>query len=160
MVPFVQNADEARAAVAATRYPPHGIRGVAGNNRANSFNRVADYGQRYAEEQCIIVQVETPAAIAEIDQIGAIDGIDGIFVGPNDLAANMGQFGQISAPDVKAKIVDALARIKRTGKSPGILNFNPPDARAYFEAGFSFIAVGSDVSILARKSESLRAEFT
>src|SRR6218665_2880259 len=101
MVPFVQGADEARRAVAATRYPPHGIRGVSGNMRANGFSRIKDYGQRYHEEQCIIVQIESPTAVAAIAEIGAVDGVDGIFVGPNDLAANMGLYGQPGAPEVR-----------------------------------------------------------
>src|SRR5450631_908910 len=113
MIPFVQSADEARAAVAATRYPPHGIRGVSGNMRANHFSRLAEYGQRYADEQCIVVQIESPTAVAAIEQIAAVDGVDGLFVGPNDLAANMGFFGKTSAPEVKQVIADAVGRIRR-----------------------------------------------
>ena len=158
MFPFVQSADEARRAVAATRYPPHGIRGVSGNMRANSFARVKDYGQRYQDEQCIIVQIESPSAVAAIAEIGAVEGVDAIFVGPNDLAANMGLFGQPGAPEVKAVIADAAKAIRATGKAPGILNFNPAEARALLDAGYDFIAVGSDLSILARRSEALLAE--
>jgi 4-hydroxy-2-oxoheptanedioate aldolase len=160
MIPFVQTAAEARAAVAATRYPPHGIRGVSGNMRANHFSRIPEYGQRYAAEQCIVVQIESPTAVAAIEEIAAVDGVDGIFVGPNDLAANMGFFGKTSAPEVKNVIADVVGRIRKAGKSPGILNFNPAEARALFDTGYSFIAVGSDLSILARRSEGLRAEFT
>lgn len=158
MIPFVQSAEQARAAVAATRYPPHGIRGVSGNMRANGFSRYGDYGARYHEEQCIIVQIESPVAIAAIAEIGAVDGVDGIFVGPNDLAANLGFFGQPGAPQVKAAIAEALQKIRATGKTPGILNFDPTQARTLFEEGFSFIAVGSDTSILARRSEGLLAD--
>jgi 4-hydroxy-2-oxoheptanedioate aldolase len=158
MIPFVQSADEARAAVAATRYPPHGIRGVSGNMRANGFARFKDYIARYREEQCIVVQIESPTGIAAIAEIGAVDGVDGIFVGPNDLAANMGLFGQPGAPPVKTAISDALKKISATGKAPGILNFDVGQVRALFDDGYSFIAVGSDTSILARRSEGLLAE--
>ncbi len=160
MFPFVQSAEEARRAVAATRYPPHGIRGVSGNMRANNYARIKDYGQRYHEEQCVVVQIESPKAIAAIPEIGAIDGIDGIFVGPNDLAANMGLFGQPGAPAVMEAIVQALKAIKATGKAAGILNFNVGEARQLFNDGYDFIAVGSDTSILARRSEALLAEIT
>lgn len=158
MFPYVQSAAEARAAVAATRYPPHGVRGVSGNMRANSFARVKDYGQTYQREQCIVVQLESPQAIAAIEDIAAVDGVDALFIGPNDLAANMGLFGSPGAPEVKAVIAQALQRIKRTGKASGILNFDIPQARALFEAGFDFIAVISDMAILARRSEAILAE--
>jgi 4-hydroxy-2-oxoheptanedioate aldolase len=158
MIPYVQSAAEARAAVAATRYPPFGVRGVSGNMRANGFNRYSDYGARYHEEQCIIVQIESPAAIAAIAEIGAVDGVDGVFIGPNDLAANLGFFGQPGAPQVRAAIADALQKIRSTGRAPGILNFDPTQARKLFEDGFSFVAIGSDTSILARRSEGLLSE--
>jgi 4-hydroxy-2-oxoheptanedioate aldolase len=158
MFPFVQSADEARAAVASTRYPPHGIRGVSGNMRANGFSRIKDYTQTYHTEQCVIVQLESPKAIAAIEEIGAIDGIDAMFIGPNDLAANMGLFGQPGAPEVRQAIADAVTRIKKTGKAAGMLNFNVAEARDLFKAGCDFVAVGSDTSILARRSEAILAE--
>ena len=160
MVPFVQTADEAKRAVASTRYPPHGIRGVAGNTRANGFARVKDYMQRYREEQCILVQVETTKALAAIGEIGAVDGVDGIFVGPSDLAASMGHLGQPGVPEVRSAIAGALTAIKATGKAPGILNFNPAEARELMKLGYDFVAVASDLSILARRSESLLGEIT
>lgn len=160
MVPFVQGAGEARRAVAATRYPPHGIRGVSGNMRANGFSRIKDYGQRYHEEQCIIVQIESPTAVAAIAEIGAVDGIDAIFVGPNDLAANMGLYGKPGAPEVRAVIAEIHQAIRATGKAPGILNFNPAEARDLLQLGYDFIAAGSDLSILARRSEALLTELT
>jgi 4-hydroxy-2-oxoheptanedioate aldolase len=158
MVPFVQSAEEARAAVAATRYPPHGIRGVSGNMRGNNYARIKDYAERYHEEQCIIVQIESPAAAAAIPEIGKIEGVDGIFVGPNDFAANMGLFGKSGAPEVRAEIDKMVVAIKATGKAPGILNFIPGEARELFTQGYSYIAVGSDTAILARCSEALLAE--
>lgn len=158
MVPYVQSAEEARRAVAATRYPPQGVRGSAGNTRASNFNRLAAYLEKYQEEQCLIAQIETPASIEAIEEIGKVDGVDGLFVGPNDLAMNMGRSGDPGAADVKLAIADALARIRATGKAAGILNFNPGEARAHIAANIGFIAVGSDASILARKSEALLAE--
>jgi 4-hydroxy-2-oxoheptanedioate aldolase len=155
MFPFVQSAEEARAAVAATRYPPHGIRGVSGSMRANGFARVKDYTQTYHTEQCVIVQLESPKALAAIEDIGRIDGIDAMFIGPNDLAANMGLFGQPGAPEVRQAITDAIARIKKTGKAAGMLNFNVAEARELFKAGCDFVAVGSDTSILAERSEAI-----
>lgn len=155
MFPCVQSAAEAQAAVAATRYPPHGIRGVSGNMRANSFARVKDYAETYRQEQCVIVQLESPKAIAAIEAIGRVDGVDAMFIGPNDLAATMGLFGKPGAPEVKAVIADAIGRIKATGKGAGILNYDIAQARALFEAGFDFIAVSSDMSILARQSEAI-----
>jgi 4-hydroxy-2-oxoheptanedioate aldolase len=158
MFPFVQSAAEAQAAVAATRYPPHGMRGVSGNMRANSFARDKDYAKTYQQEQCVIVQLESPTAIAAIEQIAAVDGVDALFIGPNDLAANMGLFGQPGAPEVKAVIAEAIVRINKTGKAAGILNFNVAEARALFKAGVAFIAVNSDTAILARHSEAILAQ--
>lgn len=158
MIPFVQGAEQARAAVAATRYPPHGIRGVSGNMRANGFARFKDYPERYHEEQCIVVQIESPEAAAAVPQIGAVDGVDGLFVGPNDLAANMGLFGKPGHPEVRAEIDRLAPSIAETGKAAGILNFDPAEARALFARGYSYIAVASDTAILARRSEALLAE--
>lgn len=158
MFPCVQSAEEAKAAVAATRYPPHGIRGVSGNMRANSFARVKDYPETYQQQQCVIVQLETPKAIAAIEEIGAVEGVDALFIGPNDLAANMGLFGKPGAPEVKALIAAAVVRIKKTGKAAGMLNYNIAEARALFKAGFDFIAVNSDMAILARQSEAILAQ--
>jgi 4-hydroxy-2-oxoheptanedioate aldolase len=158
MFPRIESADEARAAVAATRYPPHGIRGVAGNMRANNFTRIDSYFDRYQDEQCVIVQLESKPGFDAIEQIGAVDGIDGLFIGPNDLAASVGLLGKSTDPFVGAMIADGVARIQRTGKSAGILNFVPSDAKALLQSGVRFIAVGSDAGILARRSEALLAE--
>jgi 4-hydroxy-2-oxoheptanedioate aldolase len=158
MFPCVQSAAEARAAVTATRYPPEGIRGVSGNMRANAYARIKNYGAKYRDEQCIIVQLESIKAIAAIEEIAAVDGVDALFVGPNDLAASMGLFGQPGAAEVKVVIDESVARINATGKASGILNFNIEEARALFASGFSFIAVASDTSILARRSEAILAE--
>jgi 4-hydroxy-2-oxoheptanedioate aldolase len=160
MFPFVQTEEEALLAVASTRYPPHGIRGMGGNSRANNFTRIKDYLSTYQAEVCIVIQVETPQAVASIGKFGAIEGIDAIFVGPNDLAANMGHLGQPGAPEVLDAIAGALKDIKATGKAAGLLNFAVDQAKAQFDAGFDFIAVGSDTGLLMRNADALRGQFS
>jgi len=159
LFPYVETGDEARRAVAATRYPPHGVRGVAGTTRATNYGRRKDYWQTYADEICILVQVESPGAIAEIPAIGAVDGIDGIFIGPNDLAANSGFLGNAAAPQMRSAILAGLERIKATGKAPGTLNYREDEAKALFAAGFQFIAVGGDVGALAREADRIAKVF-
>jgi 4-hydroxy-2-oxoheptanedioate aldolase len=155
----VQNAEEAKRAVAAVRYPPRGIRGVSANSRSNRFGRVPDYFKHADEEVCLIVQIETRAAIAQIEAIAAIDGIDGLFIGPQDLAADIGQLGNPGHPEVQAAIADAMARMKKTGKAPGILAFAEADARKWIEQGAQFVAVTSDQFLLARESAAVAAKF-
>jgi 4-hydroxy-2-oxoheptanedioate aldolase len=159
MYPFVQSGEEAERAVAMTRYPPHGVRGVAGWNRGNGYNRIQDYEARYRQSLCVIAQVESPQALSEIPSIGQVEGLDGIFVGPNDLAAQMGRYGQPRHPEVQAAIRSALADIKATGKAAGILNFDPDQAEEHFAAGFDFVAIASDASMLSRRSDELLARF-
>jgi len=158
MVPLVQSAEEARAAVAATRYPPLGMRGAAGNTRASNFNRITNYFENTHENICIVVQIETLKGVEAIGEIAAVDGIDGLFIGPSDLSASMGLVGKATLPQVKEMITKALGMILKIGKAPGLLNFVPADARAWLQAGFSFIAVGADGAIVARRSESLLQE--
>lgn len=160
VVPFVQSAEEAQRAVAATRYPPAGIRGIATTMRANRFGRVRNYATRANDEICVIVQIETAAAVANIEGIAAVDGVDGLFIGPSDLAAALGHPGDNAHPDVRAAIDDAVARIRATGKCAGILAPVEADARHWLERGCLFVGVGSDVGLLARHSEALAAKFT
>jgi len=159
LLPYVQNVDEARAAVAATRYPPAGVRGVAGTTRATRFGRVKDYARRASEEICVLLQVETREALAEIEGIAALDGVDGIFIGPADLHASMGYTGETANPAVVPQIEEALRRIRRAGKAPGILTADEALARRYIEAGSLFTAVGVDATILARETDKLAARF-
>jgi 4-hydroxy-2-oxoheptanedioate aldolase len=159
LVPFVQNADEAAKAVAATRYPPLGIRGVSVAPRANRFGRVALYHRRAHEETCVLVQVETRAAVGEIEGIAAVPGVDGIFIGPSDLAADLGHLGDARHPEVQDAIVAACARIRAAGKAAGILTGDPADAARYLDLGFTFVAVGSDVGVLSAGTAKLAAEF-
>ncbi len=160
LVPFVQNADEARRAVAGVRYPPAGSRGVSSLTRANGFGRMTDYFARADDEICVLAQVETRAALAEIEAIAAVDGIDGIFIGPSDLAADLGHLGQPGHPNVQAAIADAIGRIRATGKAAGILAPVQADAQRWLEFGCTFVAVGSDLGLLARGSEALLAAFS
>jgi 4-hydroxy-2-oxoheptanedioate aldolase len=159
LVPFVQNADEARRAVAATRYPPHGIRGVAVVTRASRYGRVRDYPGRAHEQLLVLVQLETRVALGNLESIAAVDGVDGLFIGPSDLAADMGHLGDSAHPEVRAAIDDAVRRISATGKVAGILAPAEEDARHWLALGCLFVAVGSDVGLLARHSEALAAKF-
>ena len=159
LVPYVQNVEEARNAVAHTRYPPAGVRGVAGTTRATRFGRIKDYAKRAHEEICVLVQVETQASLGEIEAIAAIDGVDGIFIGPADLHASLGHAGETANPKVKPMIDDAIRRIRKAGKAPGILTPNEADARHWLECGALFVAVGSDAGILARGADALAAKF-
>lgn len=160
VIPYVQNADEARAAIAATRYPPAGVRGVAGGSRATRFGKVQNYYHQAADELFVILQVETASAIDEIEAIAAVEGVDAIFVGPSDLAASMGHLGNYDHPDVQAKIQQAAVRIKNAGKVSGILSFNPQRAKEYIALGYQFVAVASDQSLLASAADRLADEFS
>ncbi len=157
LIPFVQNAEEARAAVAATRYPPQGIRGVSVGPRANRYGRVAGYHHVAHESICVIVQIETRSACAEIEAIAAVEGVDGIFIGPSDLAADMGHLANPKHPEVQAAIADACARIRAAGKGAGMLTGDPEEACRYLANGFTFVAMGSDAGVLASATAKLAA---
>jgi 4-hydroxy-2-oxoheptanedioate aldolase len=159
LIPYVETAQEARSAVAATRYPPAGVRGVAGTTRATRFGRVKEYAKRAHEEICVLVQVETQSALGSIEAICAVDGVDGVFIGPADLHASMGHAGETANAKVKPLIDDAIRRIRKAGKAPGILTPNEADARHWLECGALFVAVGSDAGILARGADALAAKF-
>jgi len=159
LVPYVSTAEEARAAVSYTRYPPAGVRGVAGTTRATRFGRVKDYAKRAHEEICLLVQVETQQALNNIEAICAVDGVDGVFIGPADLHASLGHTGEIANPKVKPLIDEAIRRIRKSGKAPGILTPNEADAKHWLGCGGLFVAVGADVGILARGAEALAAKF-
>ncbi len=160
LVPMVQSAEEAAAAVAAVRYPPEGIRGVGSAlARSSRWNRIPNYLERANGEMCVLVQIETPRGIAALDEILAVDGVDGAFIGPADLSASMGYLGQPEHPEVEKTIDDAIARIVRSGKAAGILHSGVAQARRYLALGATFVAVGVDAVLLARAAESLAGEF-
>lgn len=155
LVPYVQNVEEARRAVAATRYPPDGIRGFSGMHRGNQYARDKSYPQTAADEIFLAVQVESPHAVDNAGAIAAVEGIDCVFVGPNDLAANMGFLGQPYRPEVQERIGTVIAAVRAAGKTPGLLDFNLESGKAWLDRGFDFLAVGSDISLLAANATAL-----
>ena len=159
LVPMVQNAEEARRAVAATRYPPAGLRGIAVVHRANRYGRVKDYHTRANAEMCVLVQLETRRALAELEAIAAVEGVDGLFIGPSDLAGDLGHLGNNRHPEAVAVFADACARAQKAGKPIGILAPVEEDARRYLEMGFTYVAVGSDIGVLRDAVEQLRDRF-
>ncbi len=151
VIPMINTAEEAEAMVRATRYPPDGVRGVgAAMARAANFGEITDIVTTANAEICLFVQAESTEAIQNIEAIAAVEGVDGIFVGPADLAADMGLPGQPGAPEVEAVIHDAIRRITATGKTAGIIAFDHKKCAEWVEAGATFVAVGGDVAILAR----------
>jgi 4-hydroxy-2-oxoheptanedioate aldolase len=157
IVPFVQNAEEARRAAAAVLYPPRGVRGVAVVVRGSDFGRVPQYLQNAHLDTCLLVQLETRAALKEIEAIAKVEGVDGMFIGPSDLAADMGHLGDNKHADVQAAVKDAAERIRATGKAAGTLAANADDAERMFEWGFNFVAAAIDVALLARNAEAVAA---
>ncbi|WP_034388879.1 4-hydroxy-2-oxoheptanedioate aldolase [Deinococcus sp. YIM 77859] len=160
LIPMVETAAQARELVAATRYPPRGGRGVASALvRASRFSRDTEY-LRYADQGiCLLLQVESAAALTVLDEIAAVEGVDGVFVGPADLAASMGHLGNPGHPDVQAAIQDAAGRIRGAGRAAGILATDEASARRYLGWGYTFVAVGVDVLLLAQGTTALAARF-
>ncbi len=159
LIPFIQNAGEARMAVAATRYPPLGVRGVSVMPRASDYGRIPKYHQSAHLDTCVLVQLESRVALKEIEAIAAVDGVDGIFIGPSDLAADFGYLANPTHAEVQKAIQLAADRIRATGKSAGTLATDVEDVDRLFGLGFNFTAIGSDVGILARATERLAARF-
>jgi len=154
LVPFVRSAEEAARAVAATRYPPLGIRGVATVTRAGRYGAIDDYLRKAHEELCVVVQLETRASLGELEAIAAVPGVDALFVGPSDLAADMGHLGEPGHPEVQAAIADACARGRRLGKPLGTFAPSEADARRYLEMGVTFVAVTTDAVVLKQGAEA------
>lgn len=159
LIPYVQNAAEAAAAVAAVRFPTRGVRGVAGVTRASRFGRVANYARHAEDELCVLVQIESREGVDNLEAIARTEGVDGVFIGPADLAAGLGHLGEQSHPEVQSAIRDAIARIRACGKGAGILATDEASTRRYIEWGTTFTAVGLDVMVLARELEKLSARF-
>lgn len=160
LVPMVESAAQAREMVRACRYPPQGIRGVgAGSARASRFSSVANYTETANEQISLIVQVESRAGLAALDEILAVEGVDCVFIGPADLAADMGHPGKSGAPEVHAAILDALARIAAAGKAPGILALDEATTQAYLDGGARFVAVGIDILLLVQTARKLAARW-
>ena len=159
LIPYVQSVAAAEAAVAAVRYPPAGIRGVAGLTRASRFGRVKNYAKHAETEICLLVQVETRQALDAIEDIAAVDGVDGIFIGPGDLSASLGHAGELFHPTVVAAVEGAIKRVHAAGKPAGVLTYDLDFARRCMELGSLFTAVGADLSVLLRGVERLAGEF-
>lgn len=159
LVPMINTAEEARAAVSYMRYPPHGVRGVGGTTRATRYGRIAGYPKQVERELCILLQVETGEALDNIEAIAAVEGVDGIFIGPADLHASFGFVGEKHHPDVWPRIEDAVRRIRAAGKAPGFLTPSEEDSRRILELGGQFVAVGSDAGLLAKAADALCARF-
>lgn len=157
LIPYVQVAAEAEAAVRATRYPPDGTRGVSGLTRATRFGRETDYFDHAADELCVIVQIETQEALDNLEAIAAVPGVDALFIGPADLAASLGFGAKQTHPGMRAKIIETIARIKATGKPAGLLTSDSALQKLAMVAGINFLAVGVDAGLLARSSEVLLA---
>jgi 4-hydroxy-2-oxoheptanedioate aldolase len=158
LIPFVQNADEAAAAVAATRYPPNGIRGVAGGTRASRFGMAKGYLHEACDQICTLVQVETVEALGNLSAIAAVKGVDGVFIGPSDLSASMGYLGQPGAEPVQNVLRDAAKRIIDAGSVPGILATNPEDAARYASWGYRFVAISVDLGLLVSAAQMALAK--
>ena len=155
LIPFVENADEARRAVAATRYPPQGIRGVSVSQRSNRYGTIPDYFRTVNQHICVMVQIESLGAAAAVREIAALDGVDCLFVGPSDLAAGMGHIGNAGHPDVQAVIAAVFADAKACGKPAGILAPVEADARRYLAMGATFVGVGSDLGTFRAATQAL-----
>lgn len=160
LLPFVQNASEARDAVSSVRYPPAGRRGVAGSTRASAYGRDRGYHAGASEEICLLVQAESREALSNLEAIAEVDGIDGVFIGPADLSASMGALGKPGTAEVQAEIRSAAARIRAAGKAPGIMASSVDDARRYLDWGYQFVACSVDMKLLVHAVDALHKELT
>ena len=154
LFPMVQNADEARKAVAATRYPPDGMRGVSASQRGNRYGRVKDYLHKAHEEICVLVQIETLEALDNIPEIAAVDGIDGIFFGPADLAADMGILGQLASEELWAMIAKGVEAGRAAGVPAGTLVGTPQKALEVLDGGMTYVACSSDLNLLVGAADA------
>lgn len=159
LIPMVNSAEEARRAVAATRYAPEGMRGYAGMSRASRYGLVEGYAAQAAREICLLVQIESVTALAAIEEIAAVEGVDGLFIGPADLAATMGHVNDTAHPEVQAAALEAIARIRACGKPAGILTLNPEFRARAHAAGTGFTAVAIDQVMLVQAARALASEW-
>jgi 4-hydroxy-2-oxoheptanedioate aldolase len=155
LIPFVESAEQAAEAVRSTRYPPQGARGVAGSTRASRYGLAPDYLATANEEVCVLAQIETAAALDRLEQIAAVEGVDGVFIGPSDFAASIGHLGNPAAPEVQDALREAAMRVHAAGKAAGILATSPEAANRYLDWGYSFVAAGVDVGLLVGAARRL-----
>ncbi|WGD37449.1 aldolase/citrate lyase family protein [Lysinibacter sp. HNR] len=160
LIPMVDSAEEAENIVRAIRYSQDGVRGVgAALARSSRWNRVEGYLNGAHDTISLTVQIESVDAVADVERILNVDGVDAVFIGPSDLAASMGFLGQQNHPEVVSRVLEVIHIAKRAGKPVGVNAFIRADAQRYLEAGADFVAVGADVSILARETENLIESF-
>jgi 2-dehydro-3-deoxyglucarate aldolase len=159
LIPFVETAEEARRAVAATRYPPEGMRGVSVSTRHNHYGTVPDYFKVANENIALAVQIESRAGADAVEDIAAVDGVDAVFIGPSDLAAGLGHLGNSLHPEVQQTIASVMAGAARRGKVVGILTPVEADARRYMQMGATFVAVGSDLGLFRSSTQALRDRY-
>lgn len=160
LVPMVESAAQALELVRAMRYPPQGIRGVGSAlARASRWNSIQGYLDQADDQMCLLVQIENLEGLANLDEIAAVEGVDGVFIGPADLSASMGHRGNPGHPEVQAAIEDAIGRIVQSGKAAGILSADENLARRYIELGATFVAVGVDTTVLMRGLQALAGKF-
>ena len=159
LFPFIESAEEAKKAVAATRYPPLGNRGISVAQRMNRYGTAPDYLKTVNDHICVLVQIESEAGVNSLEAIAEVDGVDGIFVGPQDLSAAFGHIGQPTHPEMQAIIEKIFTTAIRKGKAAGILTGVEEEARKYMEMGATFVAVGSDLNLLRAATEGLRDKF-
>jgi 2-dehydro-3-deoxyglucarate aldolase len=159
LIPFIESADEAQRAVAATRYPPQGIRGVSVSQRSNRFGTVEGYFQGINEQICVMVQIESRKSVAAVHEIAAVDGVDSLFIGPSDLAAGYGHLGNAQHPEVQEAMAQIFAAGKAHHKPIGILAPVEADARRYLAMGATCVAVGSDLGVFRSATQALRDKY-
>lgn len=159
LIPFVESAEDAKRAVAATRYPPQGVRGVSVAQRNNNYGTVTDYFKIVNDNIAVVAQIESRAGVAAIEAICATDGIDGVFIGPSDLAAGYGHLGNSAHPEVQQAMTQVIAAAKKHKKAIGILAPVEADARRYMEMGVTLVAVGSDLGLFRGATQGLRDKF-
>ena len=155
LLPYIQNAKEAAQAVSYLRYPPHGVRGVSGGSRAANYGLTPQYFKHAEAELCLIVQIETTEALAQIEEIALVPGVDAVFIGPADLAASMGQIGNSSHPDVQAAIDSGFRRLKAIGKPCGYLTTNEDEVARRIQDGIDFISLNTDGALIVKAATGL-----
>ena len=159
LIPYIETVEQAKQAVSYTRYPPEGLRGVSVAHRSNAFGTIPDYFTKINQNICVMVQIETQQSVDNVEAITAVEGVDGIFVGPSDLSASLGHFGNPKHPDVQATIKHVFEVAKTQGKACGILAPIEADAHHYIAMGATFVAVGSDLSLLRNSTQTLADKF-
>lgn len=160
LVPMVESAEQAQKMVEATRYPPFGVRGVGSAlSRSSRWNQIPDYLHQANAQMCVLLQVESKKGLDNLEAIASVDGVDGVFFGPADLAASLGHLGNPGHPDVQSAILDGIRAIRALGKAPGILSADPVLARKALDAGAQFVAVGVDTTLLVKAATSLARQY-